>query len=62
MIGFIRSLSGYRTYLLAACIGITAALQFLGALEKETAEVLYGLFGSGAFASSVRLPRSWSVS
>ena len=47
----VDSLKGYKTYIFAVCIGLLAAAQYLGFIDDGTAQLLYGLFGSGGLAA-----------
>ena len=47
----ITILQGKKTYIVAVCIGIIAALQFLSIIPAEVAATLYGLLGAGGLAT-----------
>lgn len=43
-------LKGKKTYLCAAGVGIVAVLVYLGVIDNQIADVLYGLLGAGGLA------------
>lgn len=44
-------LSGYKTYLCAAAIGIGGALRALGVIDSETFQTIAGFCGAGGLAA-----------
>lgn len=44
-------LKGKKTYLCAAGVGIVAVLVYLGVIDNQIADVLYGFLGAGAVAA-----------
>lgn len=48
----ISFLEGKKVYILAICMGLIAAAEYLGWLPQNTATVLLGLLGAGGVAGS----------
>ena len=44
-------LSGKKSYIIAACVGLVVAARFLNLLDETTYQVLLGLLGAGGIAS-----------
>ena len=40
-----EKLQGYKTYIVAVCVGLVATAQYLGWVNAETALIFYGLLG-----------------
>jgi len=44
-------LRGKKTYIIAACVAVIAAAQYLGFVPADVAATLYGLLGAGGLAT-----------
>ena len=44
-------LSGYKTYICAAAIGVLTGLHYAGVIDQTLYQTLVGLFGAGGLAS-----------
>ena len=44
-------MKGYRTYIVAVCIGVVAMLQALDLIDSRASESLYVLLGAGGLAT-----------
>ena len=51
MVNIVKFLQGKKSYILAVCVAVVAAAQYLGWIGQESAVVLYGLLGAGSVAS-----------
>lgn len=45
-------LNGYKTYIIAVCIGLVAAAHFLGWIDGNLTTTVLTLLGAGAVAST----------
>ena len=46
-----EKLKGYRTYIVAVCVGLVTVAHYLGWLSPETTAVLLGLLGATGVAT-----------